>query len=452
MNYLKNKNKNLFSQLEELLNVTKIQNYIPLYNRFFHLNQSNWNSINLNHSSLTNLIQKDDIFMNDKPIFFKFSPLLDPLKYLTGSYEEYDYNLPTLTSNPLPKLGDVNNSSYVDGFFYYLSNLLLDKGFIHGTQFFGSYLAIKENFSYNLCEEIEQVQDSDFFHKNRGTLFTLNKEIQFSDSRKFKDRVVFSDEPVELLLDSLDDEISCSSKESFMEDVKAIIQKFPVQIIAMEKCIDTMDSLLDEMNTTELTAALMQIIMTLITYQQVYSFVHNDLHTNNIMYVNTDQDFLYYCYQGIHYKVPTYGKLYKIIDYGRAIYTYQGRRFVSDSFHEEGDAATQYNMEPFFNMNEPAIDANPSFDLCRLACSILEGFSEEEEIFKVLEEWTQDDKGDSVLFTSEGEERYPDFELYRMITRTVHNHTPIAQLSRPIFTVFKCDPHPCMNIDLFLKE
>jgi hypothetical protein len=452
MNYLKHKNKELHSQLEEFLHVTKIQNYIPLYNRFFQLNHTNWNSINLNHTPLTNLTQNGDIFMGDKPIFFKFSPLLDPLKYLTGAYENYEYTLPTLTESPLPKLSDINNSSYVDGFFYYLSNVLLEKGFLHGTQFFGSYLAIKENFTYNLCEEFDMIQHCEFFHKNRGTLFTLNKDISFSDSRKFKDRVVFSDEPVELTIDSLDDDISTDSKITFMEDIKAIIQRFPVQIIAMEKCVDTMDSLLDEMTATELTAALMQVIMTLITYQQAFSFVHNDLHTNNIMYVNTEEEFIYYCYQGIHYKVPTYGKLYKIIDYGRAIYTYQGRRFVSDSFHEEGDAATQYNMEPFFNMNEKPIDANPSFDLCRLSCSILEGYSEEEEIFKVLEEWSQDDNGDSVLFTSEGGERYVDFELYRMITRTVHKHTPIAQLSRPIFAAFQCEPHPCMNIDLFVKE
>jgi len=452
MNYLKHKNKELYLQLEEFLHVKQIQNYIPLYTRFFHLNHTNWNSINLNHPPLTNLTKNEDIFMGDKPIFFKFSPLLDPLKYLTGAYENYEYTLPTLTESPLPKLSDINNSSYVDGFFYYLSNLLLEKGFLHGTQFFGSYLAVKEEFTYNLCEEFDQIQHSEFFHKNKGTLFTLNKEIAFSDSRKFKDRIIFSDEPVELELDSLDDDISCDSKISFMEDVKAIIQRFPVQIIAMEKCVDTMDSLLDEMNTTELTSALMQVIMTLITYQQAYSLVHNDLHTNNIMYVNTEEEFIYYCYQGIHYKVPTYGKLYKIIDYGRAIYTYQGRRFVSDSFHEEGDAATQYNMEPFFNMNEPPIDANPSFDLCRLACSILEGYLEEEEIFKVIEEWSQDDNGDSVLFTSEGAERYPDFELYRMITRTVHKHTPIAQLSRPIFAAFQCEPHPCMNIDLFVKD
>jgi hypothetical protein len=219
----------------------------------------------------------------------------------------------------------------------------------------------------------------------------------------------------------------------------------------MEKYTDTLDSLLDEMNTEELTACLMQIIMTLIAYQKVFAFVHNDLHTNNIMYVPTELTHLTYCYQGIYYKVPTFGKLYKIIDYGRSIYTFQGNRFVSDSFHPEGDAGTQYNIEPYFNASEPPLDANPSFDLCRLACSILEGYEEEEEIFTVLTEWSQDDAGESVLF-KDGMERYPDFELYRMIARTVHNHTPIAQLSRPLFSQFQCEPCVCMNIDSYTSK
>ena len=32
-----------------------------------------------------------------------------------------------------------------------------------------------------------------------------------------------------------------------------------------------------------------------------------------------------------------------------------------------------------------------------------------------------------------GEERYPEFKLYKMIARTVHKHTPTAQLQKPIF-------------------
>ena len=121
MNYKKNKNGDLFKQFNEHLKVDKVQNYIPLYTRFFKLNDTNWNSINLDHTPITHLEEKEDgFYFNESPIFIKLSPLLDPLKYLTGSYTDYNNTLPKLHSTPHPKLADVNNSSYVDSFFYYL--------------------------------------------------------------------------------------------------------------------------------------------------------------------------------------------------------------------------------------------------------------------------------------------------------------------------------------------
>ena len=44
-----------------------------------------------------------------------------------------------------------------------------------------------------------------------------------------------------------------------------------------------------------------------------------------------------------------------------------------------------------------------------------------------------DYKGRNVLIKKNGEERYEDFKLYKMITRTVHDHVPKNQLSRDIF-------------------
>lgn len=449
MNYKKNKNGELFKQFQQYLKVDKVQNYIPLYTRFFKLNDTNWNSINLDNTPLTHLEEKEDgFYFNDSPIFIKLSPLLDPLKYLTGSYSEYNNTLPKLHSSPHPKLSDVNNSSYVDSFFSYLSSLLLPQGFLHGTLFYGSFLGIKTDFEYDISEEIEHLQDSEFFHLQRDILFKLSDEYSSSDSRKNKHKLVVCDEPIELTFDSLDDPIEVNSPVESEINLHVAIQQFPVQLIAIEKYTDTLDSLLDEMNTEELTSCLMQIIMILITYQKLFSFIHNDLHTNNIMYVPTELTHVTYCFKGVYYKVPTFGKLYKIIDFGRAIYTLHDKRFVSDSFHPEGDAGTQYNLEPYFNCAEPPLDANPSFDLCRLACSILEGYEEDEDIFKVLEEWTQDDAGESVLFKN-NVERYPDFELYRMIARTVHQHSPEVQLTRPIFAQFQCEPCECMNIDTY---
>ena len=37
---------------------------------------------------------------------------------------------------------------------------------------------------------------------------------------------------------------------------------------------------------------LFQIIMILITYQKIFNFTHNDLHTNNVMFIKTDKKYL----------------------------------------------------------------------------------------------------------------------------------------------------------------
>ena len=48
--YKKNKNEHLFRELENSnLDLKSLQNYIPLYENFFSLNESNFNNINLNH-------------------------------------------------------------------------------------------------------------------------------------------------------------------------------------------------------------------------------------------------------------------------------------------------------------------------------------------------------------------------------------------------------------------
>ena len=206
----------------------------------------------------------------------------------------------------------------------------------------------------------------------------------------------------------------------------------------------------------------MQIIMILITYQEAFNFTHNDLHTNNVMYNQTNKKFIYYCYKKKYYKVPTFGRLFKIIDFGRSIYKFNGKLFCSDSFQTGGDAATQYNTEPYLNDQKPRLEPNYSFDLCRLACSIFDYLVDDIEEVKDLSkcddpvkrlvvEWCLDDKGINMLYKNNGTDRYPDFKLYKMIARCVHNHTPQAQLERPefdVFSKFKGDiPPDVINID-----
>jgi hypothetical protein len=245
-----------------------------------------------------------------------------------------------------------------------------------------------------------------------------------------------------------DESASSSTTDSSEQHVEAVLSSFPVNVICMENCEDTFDSLIlsDELTQEQWIAIFMQIIMTLITYQKCFSFTHNDLHTNNIMYTSTNIKFLYYCYNKKYYKVPTFGKIFKIIDFGRSIYKFDGKVFCSDSFQTGGDAATQYNTEPYFNEKKPRLEPNYSFDLCRLACSIFDYLIDDLDevadlencspIVRLIYEWCLDDNGLNILYKNNGAERYPDFKLYKMIARCVHYHTPQAQLERDIFKSF----------------
>jgi hypothetical protein len=176
------------------------------------------------------------------------------------------------------------------------------------------------------------------------------------------------------------------------------------------------------------------------------------------MFIKTEQEFLYYIVNGKSYKVPTYGYIFKLIDFGRSIYKYNSKVFCSDSFEKGGDGHTQYNCEPFMNNNKPRLEPNMSFDLCRLGCSIFDFIDDEDEsikddFFKTIERWCNDDSGNSVLYKKNGKERYAGFKLYRMISRTVHNHIPEEQLKLSFFkqfeTVLDYSNTNVMNIDLF---
>ena len=245
-------------------------------------------------------------------------------------------------------------------------------------------------------------------------------------------------------------ETSTSSGSSDSTQVCGLtIYNFPSQAIFLEKCENTLDDLCandEDFGTEELGAALLQVVMTLMAYKKCFDFQHNDLHTNNIMFIPTKKQYLYYKVNNTHYRVPTFGRIFKIIDFGRATYKFRGKQLCSDSFHKDGDAHSQFNFGRHYNPNRPVLQPNDSFDLCRLGTSLIDFLIDEDEdpeeikdpIIRMVMEWCEDDKGRNVLWKSNGEERYPGFKLYKMIARTVSKHTPVAQLERPILEQYKC--------------
>ena len=131
LKYKKNDNNLLFTKLnsEDLTNIHNLQNYSPVYNTYFNLSENNYNSINLYSKLYINditekisynkykaiLIDNCNNFI-DNEVFFKYSPLIDPIKYLVGKYNniykdisnisdklEFLYNLPKYKINNDPK-------------------------------------------------------------------------------------------------------------------------------------------------------------------------------------------------------------------------------------------------------------------------------------------------------------------------------------------------------------
>jgi hypothetical protein len=267
-----------------------------------------------------------------------------------------------------------------------------------------------------------------------------------------------------------DNSLSTSSCSNETEEEPPIhwvyVRNYPVQLTLMEKCTGgTLDELLQSgalANDTQIAAALMQIILTLIFYQRAFHFTHNDLHTNNILCIPTEIPTLYYRVEGKIYAVPTYGRIFKIIDFGRAIYTFKGKVYASNSFEKGEDAYGQYNTEPFFDASKPRIDPNYSFDLTRLAASMYDfaysyhhrfsngidkredkgkkGSTKEQHPFagfcRTVERWCTDDSGKNIVQRKNGDDRYPGFKMYKMIARLCHAHVPMDQLDDAYFSQF----------------
>jgi hypothetical protein len=159
--------------------------------------------------------------------------------------------------------------------------------------------------------------------------------------------------------------------------------------------------------------------------------------------------------------VPTYGKIFSIIDFGRSIFRLGKHLWVSDDHWPDQDAGEQYNFGPFFDHNQPKVPPNPSFDLCRLAVSLIDGLFDEappkkkgkvpimsedgswkkyetiSPLYNLLWNWTVNKDGNTIYADENGDEKYEGFELYIRIAHDVNNAVPKDQIHKPIFKQFK---------------
>lgn len=446
-------------------------------------------------NEITSILPNNTVRISSSPeaqsVHLKTTMLVSPYKWMRGEYGSV-LGLPTTADQSAAvreKMQNPNNAAYVGSL---IASVLSESGCLHFPKVFGVFTGVSKSHTIDISDEYEELSERPWFSTNIGKTFDLKlndnvakESHDFNHTRAARALVQLGEdttldgvEPLEtthvessmgnlhrIMEDTTmdthehDDSSSSISTDYIfaihscdcdeedrdivdeMEDETdtgfawATFTNVPVQITAMETCEGTLYTLMmGETDILKRIAWLTQVIFALAYAQRNFGFVHNDLHSNNVMYVRTSREFLYYNAGGHLYKVPTYGYLIKIIDFerGTASIKLTGMRdakfFMSDHFSPDEEASGQYNVEPYYNPKYPEVKPNASFDLVRLTTSLFwdffpEGPSHDEYksnlLFNVFKKWLTLEDGSSILFGKEEptHDRYHGFTLYKAIAR-----------------------------------
>lgn len=494
----------LYNDLKELQYYSNLNYYIPPFKILFKTEETN---ITFDNSCVIKniFIENDENIKGNCKLkidengitktieaYLKVTHLIDPIKTLQN-----ETNFDEKLNNPM-------NQAYVESVASALVGKLRKENISpHFNLFYGAFTSTAKTYNFNITDEVESYRMYKWFWNGiENKLIQLH--VDGDDSQEVYDEIMIKPEYCLDIKDDIEELNDIESNESY--EIKSLdsasiktqftlqsvttsedsdeesdsegcdvflkFKNFPVMMIFSEKNEATMDDLLEdydligcEPNSKEFedkwTAWLFQVIAGLTVVQCLFGLTHNDLHSNNIVFSETSQPFLYYkTNSGTIFKVPTYGKLFKIIDFGRSIFSINENLFISDDFSEGNDAATQYNFPELCGENDkPKVYPNPSFDLARLAISIFERLypdapsskpngkvlSSEDgrivketksELFNILWTWLVDKEGKNILFDEDGNERFPDFDLYVHIASMCFNCIPHEQIYKKPFNKF----------------
>ena len=435
--------KELFNSVREHLEMKSLQFYMPFYSLYFSIHNSkksiakidlernfylkNIKEVTKSRYYNSNMFLISDIYdsskniIEEKEIFCKTIPIVDAMHCVNNNYNfitKNNYHLPSAYNyNTFKKINDMNNTAYIDVFCSYLfGNLTYNKVNPSFALYYGSMNGVG-NYKYDISDEYHDIKNDKCFNKCIDKGFKLDVYISDSES----------------------DSNSESDSESNDDDYIAIIKDIPLQLLCIEKLEGTLEDLIDDNISEELLlSCFFQISFALTYLQKHFEFTHNDLHINNIMYSNTDTKYLYYKMNNIYYRVPTHGKIFKIIDFGRAIFKYKNKVFMNDVFSKLGEAGGQYSypsqVDFICEKEKEIIKPNPHFDLCRLSMTILEEIDPNTYSDEIIDFFIHlcDDGRDGNFCNMRD-----DFKLYMNIAKYACNSLPREIILHNIFKDYR---------------
>jgi len=457
--------KQLNNSLRNILHVKEPQFYFPIMSLFFYIhNTTNSHRILdferryylkeiLNSETPTDFssnillvgktVNKIDNIEENVNLFGKVIPLLDPIHYLLNNYNISNHRNHLLPSNysfnTYIKINDMNNMAYIDIFFSYLvSNISISNKNPSFPIYYGSVNGIND-YKYDISDDIDEFKNHSGFKKNFNNIVVESIPHNSSTSSYSS----YSTDST----DSSDSTNSTCSSDSDMDDYIVTIKNFPVAYLFIEKLEGTLEDIIKyNISLPLLRSCLFQVTFALIYLQKHLHFTHNDLHINNVMYKSTDKPYLYYKFNNQYFKIPTYGKIFKIIDFGRSIFTFRNKTYMNDVFSKFGEAEGQYTHPPqvsylktdLSNMVYPSYH----FDLCRLAITMideirynhdddLEDSDDYQDFLDFLKHLATDKHGTRL------DKEEDNFNLYINISKDAENSLPRDVILNPFFHEYR---------------
>ena len=343
--------------------------------------------------------RSNNIFHNK--VFVKEVPFFEP-----NNLDLY-YNSLNINNKEFSPMGqavynglyDLNSPSNIELFITYITSKLVEENVSpHFCRYFGSYYVNLDKYTYDITSS-------------------------------------------ETILDQAEELLNSDIDVKYYEDSSGIFLEYPnvpAYLIVTEYSRFSIDYLIENniLNYNLICSCVFQIFTAIITMKNIFGIKHNDLHFGNIMVVETKEEYLYYQYNSIFYKVPTYGYMFKIIDWGRSTYNFNKLKGDNSVFSGPGECFEQYIYTRLNHSGlEPIeLDNNDWTDIVMFSHSVLyeyKDYLKDTNLQRLL----------TKLITSTDKEAIEikefDWNLYIEITVKEFNIKPNEILTNRVFNDFK---------------
>jgi len=225
-----------------------------------------------------------------------------------------------------------------------------------------------------------------------------------------------------------------SNNKVFTTSGNTILRKenCPAYLLALEKLdfdIFTIKEL-TELDLIFFKSLIFQIYAAVFTMFTMFGVKHNDLHVSNIMFKITNKKFIYYKLGEVVYKIPTYGFIVKIIDWGRGVYNHNSIKGNNSIFNTNAECENQLI---FTRINKTPYENYDWMDIVIITQNILYNFPDIKEypsFYKFLKQQLKTTKG---IFIST---QSFNWETYENIAKNKFNINPINIINNTEFNNF----------------